>query len=153
MGRLQQLGVVAKVVAQPETRYFVDPDLLRDLDFAATTTLRRIEPHRLRALILEDLRRYPDSAIGEIHRRVGEEIDRNQLRTALTVSGAVVEDRWQGRKAMATVSVAPESIERKVPSSGEFSIEVCNRTRDWPESNRLHIEVSLDRRDRFNTVY
>lgn len=62
------------------TRYFIDPQLLRSLDFAAATTLKRIEPHRLAALVLEDLQRYPESAISDIHQRVGAEIHPKQIK-------------------------------------------------------------------------
>ena len=65
------------------TRYFVEPDLLRALNFSAATTLKRIEPHRLAALVLEDLQRYPASAISDIHRRVGGEIHAKQVKRAL----------------------------------------------------------------------
>jgi ATP-dependent DNA helicase RecG len=71
------------------TRYFVQPELLRTLAFPAVTTLKRIEDHRLRALVLEDLQRYPGSAIGEIHPRIGEEIPRRRLRSML---GSLVEE-------------------------------------------------------------
>lgn len=64
-------------------RYFVDPDLLRNLDFTHETTLRRIEPHRLAALVLEDLQRYPESAISDIHRRIGIEIHPKQIKRVL----------------------------------------------------------------------
>ncbi len=72
------------------TRYFVQPELLRTLAFPAVTTLKRIEDHRLRALVLEDLQRYPGSAIGEIHPRIGEEIPRRRLRSML---GNLVEEK------------------------------------------------------------
>nr|WP_244258970.1 ATP-binding protein [Cupriavidus gilardii] len=65
------------------TRYFVDPELLRNLDFSAVTTLKRIEPHRLLALVVEDLERYPGSKISEIHQRIGLEISRSRLRRGL----------------------------------------------------------------------
>lgn len=65
------------------TRYFVDPQLLRSLDFSATTTLKRIEPHRLLALVVEDVERYPRSKISEIHQRIGLEIPRSRLRRGL----------------------------------------------------------------------
>jgi ATP-dependent DNA helicase RecG len=71
------------------TRYYVQPELLRTLAFPAVTTLKRIEDHRLRALVLEDLQRYPGSAIGEINLRIGEEIPRRRLRTML---GNLVKD-------------------------------------------------------------
>ena len=41
------------------------------------------EPHRLAALVLEDLQRYPESAIGDIHRRIGGEIHPKQVKRAL----------------------------------------------------------------------
>lgn len=65
------------------TCYFVDPGLLRSLDFDGPTTLKRIEPHRLAALILEDLERYTESAIGDIHQRIGGEIHPKQVKRAL----------------------------------------------------------------------
>ena len=65
------------------TRYFVDPSQLRSLKFTGETTLKRIEPHRLAALVLEDLQRYPKSAISDIHQRVGREIHPKQVKRAL----------------------------------------------------------------------
>jgi ATP-dependent DNA helicase RecG len=65
------------------TRYFVDPELLRNLDFPSGTTLKRIEPHRLLALIVEDVARYPNTKIGDIHQRIGAEIPRSRVRRAL----------------------------------------------------------------------
>ena len=65
------------------TRYFVQPDLLRKLEFPVSTTLKRIEDHRLRALVLDDLLRYPGSGFGELRARIGEEIPQRRLRTML----------------------------------------------------------------------
>jgi ATP-dependent DNA helicase RecG len=64
-------------------RYFVDPGLLRSLKFTGGTTLKRIEPHRLVALVLEDLQRYPESAISDIHQRIGGEIHPKQVKRVL----------------------------------------------------------------------
>lgn len=65
------------------TRYYVEPALLRALNFSTATTLKRIEPHRLAALVLEDLQRYPGSAISAIHERVGGEIHPKQIKRTL----------------------------------------------------------------------
>ncbi len=65
------------------TRYFVDPGLLRSLEFPGTTTLTRIEAHRLLALIVEDVGRYPRSKIGDIHQRIGLEIPRSRIRRGI----------------------------------------------------------------------
>ena len=65
------------------TRYFVPPKLLRDAGLDHLTTLTRVQPHRLRALILEDLERFPDSSATDIHRRVGAEIPERTFRYPL----------------------------------------------------------------------
>ncbi|TVQ98287.1 MAG: ATP-dependent DNA helicase [Desulfovibrionales bacterium] len=83
LGRLQRLEIVNQTGRTKGTRYFVAPGLLRRLEFPSQTSLARIEPHRLEALVLEDLNRYPGSAIGEIHHRIGEEIKRRQVKSAL----------------------------------------------------------------------
>lgn len=81
--RLLDWQLVLSAGRTQATRYFVDPALLRSLNFTSETTLKRIEPHRLAALVLEDLQRYPQSAISDIHRRIGGEIHPKQVKRAL----------------------------------------------------------------------
>lgn len=81
--RLLDWHLVQSAGRTQATRYFVDPGLLRSLRFTSETTLKRIEPHRLAALVLEDLQRYPQSAISEIHQRIGGEIHPKQVKRAL----------------------------------------------------------------------
>lgn len=80
LGRLVDFGLVQSTGRTKGTRYFVPSDLLKTAGLAGRTSLKRIEAHRLDELIQEDLRRYPDSRIGEIHDRIGAEIPRSQLR-------------------------------------------------------------------------
>ena len=81
--RLLDWHLVQSVGRTQAMRYFVDPSLLRSLQFSGETTLKRIEPYRLAALVLEDLERYPQSAISEIHQRIGGEIHPKQVKRAL----------------------------------------------------------------------
>lgn len=81
--RLQEWHLVQSAGRTQATRYFVDPGLMRSLKFTGETTLKRIEPHRLAALVLEDLQRYPASAISDIHRRIGGEIHPKQVKRTL----------------------------------------------------------------------
>lgn len=97
LGRLGEWGLVSQSGRTQSTRYFVLPELLRTLEFPAVTTLKRIEDHRLRALVLEDLRHYPGSAIGEIHQRIGVEIPRRRLSTMLGNLVAAGEVRMEGK--------------------------------------------------------
>jgi ATP-dependent DNA helicase RecG len=83
LGRLLTWGLVEQSGRTSATRYFVPPAILREAGLDALTTLSRVQPHRLRALILEDLERFPDSAKGDIHRRVGPEIPERTFRRAL----------------------------------------------------------------------
>lgn len=101
LGRLLTWGLVEQSGRTSATRYFVPPAILREAGLDALTTLTRVQPHRLRALILEDLERFPDSAKSEILRRVGPEIPERTFRRALgelVESGEVVatkEKRWR----------------------------------------------------------
>lgn len=79
-------------------RYFVSPDLLQALDFQGTTTLKRIEPHRLVALVREDLRLYPASAISAVHQRIGAEIHPKQIKRAIDELVSRGEVRFEGEK-------------------------------------------------------
>jgi ATP-dependent DNA helicase RecG len=82
--RVVDWGLVKSSGKTQATKYFVDPMLLQTLNFAAVaTTLKRIEPHRLAALIEEDVRRYPRSQISDIHARVGAEIPRTQIKRSI----------------------------------------------------------------------
>jgi ATP-dependent DNA helicase RecG len=101
LGRLPTWGLVEQSGRTKATRYFVPPALLREAGLDALTTLTRVQPHRLRALILEDLERFPDSLSKDIHRRVGPEIPDRTFRRALETlveSGQVQgtgETRWR----------------------------------------------------------
>lgn len=83
VSRLVEIGLVERSGRTRGTSYFVVPSLLRDTGLDAKTTLERIEPHRLDALILEDLNRYPDSASKDIRRRIGPELSKRTIQRAL----------------------------------------------------------------------
>lgn len=83
LGRLHSSRLVSTKGKAKGTQYFVAADLLRKLDFKGSTTLRSIEKHRLRELILKDLEIYRESSIGEIHERIGAEIPRSTLKVQI----------------------------------------------------------------------
>lgn len=114
LGRLLPWGLVDQAGRTRATRYFVSPTLLREAGLDAITTLTRVQPHRLRALILEDLARFPVSARSDIQRRVGPEIPERTFRRALEDllrSGQVVasgENRWRRYRLMDHEQLADE---------------------------------------------
>lgn len=96
LGRLLSLGLVQSSGKTQATRYFVAPALLKGSGLDGKTTLRRMEPHRLRALIVEDLARYPDSSSGDINRRVGPEVPYRSLKRALDELTAQGQIQYEG---------------------------------------------------------
>ena len=98
LGRLPDWGMVRRAGRTKGTRYYVDPQILHRLEFPSRTSLARIEPHRLDALVQEDVYRYPGSSISDIHPRIGPEINRRQIKRALDRLCEKGEVRAQGEK-------------------------------------------------------
>ncbi|MBK9386259.1 MAG: putative DNA binding domain-containing protein [Planctomycetes bacterium] len=109
LGRLLDWGLVEQSGRTKGVRYFVPPRLLRAAGLDRKTTLARVPPHRLRALLIEDLAQFPDSSASDIHRRVGSEIPMRTFRRALdslVVAGAVAaigKTRWRRYRLADTI--------------------------------------------------
>lgn len=97
-GRLMDFGLVQTSGRTSGMRYFVTPNLLRGVRLDRKTTLTRITPHRLRALILEDLGRYPASSSTDINRRIGAEISAKTVKRALDALIAEGVVRFEGER-------------------------------------------------------
>lgn len=83
LGRLPELGILQTSGRTSGMRYFVDPSLLRESGLDGRTTLVRIEPYRLDALVREDLARYPGSSSSKINSRAAPEVSIGLIRKAL----------------------------------------------------------------------
>ena len=83
LGRLRDWSLIGTRGHTKATEYFVDPEVLRKLAFEGATTLKGIEKHRLRALILQDFGIYREASIGELHQRIGAEIPRRRIQREL----------------------------------------------------------------------
>lgn len=76
------------ILSQGKTRgteYYINPEIIRSANFNKAPNLKTIEPHRLRELIYEDLKLYPNSSISEISKRIGSEISRYKIREQLKI--------------------------------------------------------------------
>jgi len=98
IGRLKDWDVVNSRGKTKAMEYFVEPEVLRTLKFQGETTLKGIERHRLRELILRDLEIYRKASISQIHERIGAEIPRRKLRRELGELVAAKEIGSQGVK-------------------------------------------------------
>jgi ATP-dependent DNA helicase RecG len=83
LGRLPDEKIILSRGRTKGTEYFVNPELLRKVGFKGKTTLRQIEDHRLRELILADLKKYPKSSVSEVHERIGKEIPIRKIQRQL----------------------------------------------------------------------
>ena len=98
IGRLIEWNVVNQSGRTKGTRYFVNPVLLKTLTFQSPTDLRRIEPHRLRELVREDLSRHPGSLSSEIQERIGQEIGLHRIRDVLKSLMEAGKVRYEGER-------------------------------------------------------
>ena len=89
LGRLRAWALISTRGRTRATEYYVTWDILRKSGFKGKTTLKGIEPHRLRELILQDLAVYHEASRSEIHARIGAEIPLPKVRRA--VQGLVAE--------------------------------------------------------------
>lgn len=108
--RLLREDLVMQSGRTKATRYFVRPELLRGMGLDRETTLKRVQPYRLRALILEDLERFPRSSSVEIHRRVGSEIPERTFRRALKELVAANEVIGVGERRWRRYLIAAEGL-------------------------------------------
>ena len=68
--RLLDMGVLVTRGVKKGTAYMINPKLVASARLNVKTTLKTIEPHRLKALIMEDLRLHPESGIQAIAGRL-----------------------------------------------------------------------------------
>lgn len=106
IGNLIKEEIILSKGKTKATEYFVNPELLKQLDFKGKTDLKKIESHRLEQLILEDLRIYQPCSIGDLHQRIGEEINQKKIKRQLDkmieegkIEG-VGERRWRTYKTL-----------------------------------------------------
>jgi len=83
LGRLIDLELVVKTGKGKGTQYSVNPEFIRKINFKGKTTLKNIEDYRLEELIYKDLKAYPRSGFGNIHQRIGLEINQHKVRRML----------------------------------------------------------------------
>ncbi len=76
---LLQIGLINKRGTGKGTTYYVNPKLIANSKSNIKTTLKNIEPHALKALVIEDLKLHPNSLMSEIASRLPD-VELNDLR-------------------------------------------------------------------------
>ncbi|MVM29387.1 hypothetical protein GO755_05030 [Spirosoma sp. HMF4905] len=82
VGRLIEQGIVISRGVKKGTEYLVNPKLIANAKINVKPTLKVIEPHHLRALIIEELKLRPESTVSSIQKQF-EEITIEDIRKAV----------------------------------------------------------------------
>lgn len=107
VNRLLEVGLVDQAGRTQATRYFVPPAILQSAGLERRTNLSRVQPHRLKALIIEDLQRFPGSGLSAINRRIGPEINDKAVSRALLELVKAGEVIPAGKNRYRVYSLAP----------------------------------------------
>ena len=83
LGRLTDLQLVISKGKTKGTEYLVNPEFLKNVNFKGKTNLKRIENHRLEELIYQDVKIYQPTPLGDIHKRIGDELPYNKVRKTI----------------------------------------------------------------------
>lgn len=83
IGGLLKNKIIKRRGKTKATEYFVNPILLKQMDYKGETNLKNIESHRLQELIYEDLKIYGPCSIGDINERIGKEINSKRIKRML----------------------------------------------------------------------
>jgi len=83
LGRLLDLELVQLKGRTKGVEYFINPEFLQRVDFRGKTNLKKIESHRLKELIYQDVSTYKYSSVGNIHQRIGSEIAIRKVKNAI----------------------------------------------------------------------
>ncbi len=106
--RLLEQSILISRGIKKGTEYLINPKLIASAKINVKPSLKTIEPHRLKALIIEDLISYPESKSSEIQKRIAglpiEEIRKTLL--IMEREGSVVS---HGAKKTKTYSVAKKN--------------------------------------------
>ncbi len=117
IGRLRDWSLVSTRGRTKATAYYVKPDVLRRLEFRGPTTLRGIEKHRLRELLLRDLEIYREAAISDIHERIGLEIPRRRVQRMLAELAAEGAICFAGQRRGRKYLFVPSGAESSAPGT------------------------------------
>ncbi|MBC7391629.1 MAG: putative DNA binding domain-containing protein [Opitutaceae bacterium] len=83
IGKLVEYNLVIRSGSGRGTQYALNPEFNRKINFIGKTSLKNIEDHRLEELLYKDIKSYPLSSFGEIHKRIGEEINVHKVKRVL----------------------------------------------------------------------
>jgi ATP-dependent DNA helicase RecG len=83
LGNLIELGVVEQRGVKKATSYLINPKIYEGAKLNLKPSLKTIETHTLKALIIEDLKTYPNSSINDIFERLRKEVPKDVIQRSI----------------------------------------------------------------------
>jgi ATP-dependent DNA helicase RecG len=83
LGNLLEYDLIIKFGDGKGTQYEINPKFLHLTNLREQSILKKIQNHKLEELIYKDITSYPDSSFGDIHKRIGQDVNKNTVRWIL----------------------------------------------------------------------
>ena len=84
VSKLIEKAIIISDGQKKGTAYLINPKLIANSKINVKPSLRAIEPHRLKALIEEDLKLYPNSKTSDIQKRISD-LPIEDIRKCITI--------------------------------------------------------------------
>jgi len=97
VGRLLEQGIVISRGMKKGTEYLINPKLIASAKINLKPSLKVIEPHRLKALIVEELKLRPESSVNHIHRQFEEVLLKDVRKAVYSLVSEGVLDHSPGK--------------------------------------------------------
>ncbi|KAA6327814.1 hypothetical protein EZS27_023230, partial [termite gut metagenome] len=84
LGNLLEYDLVIKSGEGKGTQYDINPKFVHQINFKGKVNLKKTQDYRLEELIYKDISSFSNSSFGDIHKRIGQDVNKNTVRRILT---------------------------------------------------------------------
>ncbi|KAA6343508.1 hypothetical protein EZS27_008797, partial [termite gut metagenome] len=84
LGNLLEYDLVVKSGEGKGTQYEINPKFVHQINFKGRANLKKTQDYRLEELIYKDISSFSNSSFGDIHKRIGQDVNKNTVRRILT---------------------------------------------------------------------
>lgn len=83
LGNLLEYDLVVKTGEGKGTQYEINQEFINQIKYSSKIKKKKVQDYKLEEVIYKDITSYPNSSFGEIHKRIGQGINKNTVRWIL----------------------------------------------------------------------
>ena len=83
LGNLLTFDLIVKTGEGKGTIYEINPEFMQQINFKGKVNKKKIQYHKLEDLIYKNIASHPNCSFGEIHKKIGQEANKNTIRWIL----------------------------------------------------------------------